>query len=585
MHLMDEVRQVTGLGPAASNRYLHLFAKLNPTALRFVLLIAIIACFTAYPIALLFLSSFQVSPPGQPIAWGLEGWRMAFSDAAVPKALWNTFVLGFTRVAITTVLSVFFAWVITRTDTPGKGFIEFMLWLGFFLPLLPMTLGWILLLDPNYGIINKLIVNWLGLSRGPFNIYSYGGIIWVHLAFSTCVRVILLTPAFKALDATLEEAAHVAGSSAIATLTRITVPVLMPAVLATTMLSFIKSMESMEIEIVLGVPARIFVFSTLVWDYTHFQPPAYHSATALSSIFLVAVFGLIWLQRTILGTREYTTVGGRGYSVRVARIGRWRWVAFGFSVAFIFVMIVLPMAVLVVGTFMKAFGYFSIPQPWTLNNWSGAFADPILLRSLRNTLILGVGAGGLGALLYAILGYNIVRSRVMGRQVLEFLAWLPWALPGVLISLALLWATLGIGKAVTPLYGTLYLLVLAIMIKELPLGTQIAKASVMQIGKELEESSFVSGASGPLTFCRIIIPLLLPAILATALVVFVSAVRDIPVVILLSSPSSRPLSLLMLDYMMAAETEKATVIGVFVVFIIIVVALIVRSFGLKKHID
>jgi iron(III) transport system permease protein len=284
---------MTGVRPAANKRYCHLFTKLNPISLRFVLLIAIIACFTAYPIALLFLSSFQVSSPGQPIVWGLEGWRMAFSDASVPKALWNTFVLGFTRVAITTVFSVFFAWMITRTDTPAKGFIEFMLWLGFFLPLLPMTLGWILLLDPNYGILNKLMANWLGLSRGPFNIYSYGGIIWVHLAFSTCVRVILLTPAFKALDATFEEAAHVAGSSAIATLTRITVPVLMPAILATTMLSFIKSMESMEIEIVLGVPARIFVFSTLVWDYTHFQPPAYHSATELSRIFLVPVFGLI----------------------------------------------------------------------------------------------------------------------------------------------------------------------------------------------------------------------------------------------------------------------------------------------------
>jgi iron(III) transport system permease protein len=196
-----------------------------------------------------------------------------------------------------------------------------------------------------------------------------------------------------------------------------------------------------------------------------------------------------------------------------------------------------------------------------------------------------MGAGGFGALLYAILGYNIIRSRVMGRQVLDFLAWLPWALPGVLISLALLWATLGIGKAVTPIYGTLYLLVLAIMIKELPLGTQIAKASVMQIGEELEESSFVSGASGLRTFRKIVIPLLLPTILATALVVFVSAVRDIPVVVLLSSPSSRPLSLLMLDYMMAAETEKATVIGVFVVFIIVVVALIVRFFGLKRHID
>jgi iron(III) transport system permease protein len=448
-----------------------------------------------------------------------------------------------------------------------------------------MTLGWVLLLDPNYGIVNRLLVDWLGLSTGPFNIYSYGGIIWVHLAFSTCVRFMLLTPAFRALDAALEEAAHVAGSSAIVTLARITVPVLMPAVLATTMLAFIKSLESLEVEIVLGVPARIFVYSTLVWDYAHFEPPAYHAATALSSIFLVTVFGLIWLQRIVLGTREYTTVGGRGYSGRVMQLGRWRWVTFGFSVTFIAVMIALPMFVLLMGTFMKAFGYFSIAEPWTVSNWSGAFNDPILLRSLRNTLILGIGAGGLGGLFYAIVGYNIVRSRFRGRQVLDFLVWLPWALPGVLISLALLWATLGIGKGVTPIYGTLYLLVLAIMIKELPLGTQISKASVMQIGKELEESSSVSGASGIRTFRKIVIPLMLPAILATALVVFVSAVRDIPVVLLLSSPSSRPLSLLMLDYMMGAEMERATVIGVFVVLIIVAVALLVRVFGLRKFID
>jgi iron(III) transport system permease protein len=574
-----------GFRLAESARILSLFAKLNPATILSVFLLGLIAFFTAYPVALLCLSSFQVSQPGQPIAWGLEGWRMAFSDPSVPRALWNTFVLGVVRVAITTLLSVFFAWVIARTDTPGKGFIEFMLWLGFFLPLLPMTLGWILLFDPNYGIINTLLVKWLGLSKEPFNIYSYAGIIWVHLAFSTSVRFLLLTPAFKAMDAALEEAAHVAGSSAIATLARITVPVLMPAILVTTMLAFIKSLESLEVEIVLGVPARIFVYSTLVWDYTHFEPPAYHAATALSSIFLLTVFGLIWLQRVLLGTRDYTTVGGRGYSGRIMRLGRWRWATFGLSVAFIAVMIALPMAVLFMGTLMKAFGYFLIPKPWTLNNWSGAFDDPILLRSLRNTLILGIGAGGFGALFYAVVGYAIVRSRFYGRQVLDFLVWLPWALPGVLISLALLWATLGIGNAITPIYGTIYLLILAIMIKELPLGAQISKASVMQIAKELEESSFVSGASNLRTFRKIVMPLMLPAIIATALVVFVSAVRDIPVVLLLSSPSSRPLSLLMLDYMMAAEMERATVIGVFVVFIIVFVALLARFFGLKKYLD
>jgi iron(III) transport system permease protein len=576
---------MNGIRPAPIGRHFNLDLSLNLVTLRFVFLVGLIGFFTAYPIILLFFSSFQVSQPGQPIVWGLEGWRLAFSDPSVPEALWNTFTLGVIRVAITTLLSVFFAWVVTRTDTPGVGFIEFMLWLGFFLPLLPMTLGWILLLDPNYGIINKVLTDWLGFSGGPFNIYSYTGIIWAHLAFSTCVRFMLLTPAFRALDAALEEAAHVAGSNAIVTLARITVPVLMPAVLATTMLAFIKSLESLEVEIVLGVPARIFVYSTLVWDYAHFEPPAYHAATALSSIFLLAVIGLIWLQRILLGNREYTTVGGRGHSGRVMRLGRWRWVTLGFSVAFIGVMIVLPMLVLLMGTFMKAFGYFHIPEPWTFNNWSGAFGDPILLRSLRNTLILGAGAGGIGSLFYAIVGYNMVRSHFHGRRILDFLVWLPWALPGVLISLALLWATLGIGKAITPIYGTLYILVLAIMIKELPLGTQISKASVMQIGKELEESSFVSGASGLRTFWKIIMPLTLPAILATALVVFVSAVRDIPVVLLLSSPSSRPLSLLMLDYMMGAEMERATVIGVFIVFIIVSVASFVRFFGLRKYLD
>ena len=239
-----------------------------------------------------------------------------------------------------------------------------MLWLGFFLPLLPMTLGWILLLDPSYGIINRLLIDWFGLSSAPFNIYSYSGIIWAHLAFSTSVRFLLLTPAFKALDTALEEAAHVAGSSTIATLARITVPVLMPAILATTMLSFIKSLESLEVEIILGIPAGIFVYSTLVWDYAHFEPPAYHAATALSSVFLLAVFAMIRLQRYLLGTREYTTIGGRGYSVRVTPLGKWRWVTFGFSTTFVLVMIGLPMVVQLVGTFMKVFGYFSIPEPW-----------------------------------------------------------------------------------------------------------------------------------------------------------------------------------------------------------------------------
>ena len=175
----------------------------------------------------------------------------------------------------------------------------------------------------------------------------------------------------------------------------------------------------------------------------------------------------------------------------------------------------------------------------------------------------------------------LIRIHFKGRGLLDFLSWLPWALPGVLISLALLWVFLGTGSIFIALYGTVYLLILAIIIKELPLGNQILKASIMQIGKELEEASHTAGATSLATFRRIVLPLLTPALFAVGLIVFISAIRDIPTVIFLASSKSRTLSLLMLDYITGSEFGKSTVMGVFIVFVILVAALIGRRFGIR----
>lgn len=545
------------------------------------LLFVVIVFMTAYPTALLFLNSFQVSQPGEPLAWGLQGWQEAVNDSSVPKALGNTFSLAVVRTVITTFIAIFFAWVITRTDTPCKGFIEFMLWLGFFLPTLPMTLGWVLLLDPRFGLINKLLMDIFALTTAPFNIYSYGGIVWAHLAFSSSIRFLLLTPAFRAMDAALEEAGRVSGSSGSGILLRITVPILAPAILATTALGFIRSLESFEIEVVLGLPAGIYVFSTKIWDLLQWEPPSYGPATAMASVFLLTIFALIWLQRVLLRKREFTTVTGKGYTVRPTKLGPWRWVTFSACILFIVVMIFLPLGILVMGTFMKLFGFFSIPEPWTLIHWTETFDDPVFLSSLRNTLFLGIGAGLAGTLFYAVVSYVLIRTRFTGRALLDFLSWLPWALPGVLISLALLWVFLGSGGIFIPLYGTVYLLIMAIIIKDLPLGNQILKASVMQIGQELEEASNASGATPIQTFRRIVMPLLTPALFAVGLIVFISAIRDIPTVIFLASSRSRTLSLLMLDFITGSEFGKSTVMGVFIVILILVAALIGRRFGIR----
>ncbi len=546
-----------------------------------LLLIGLVASISAYPVCLIFLNSFSLSRPGLPTTWGLEGWVGAFGDRVFLSALVNTFSLAAVRITLTSILAIFFAWVVTRTDTPFRGFLEVALWLGFFLPLLPMTMGWVLLLDPHYGLLNKLFKRVFNLSAAPFNVFSYWGIIWCHLAFSTSVRFLLMAPAFKTMDAALEEAARTSGSNNLGILLRITVPILAPAILASTALGFIKSLESFEIELVLGIPAGIYVLSTRIYDFIHLEPPLYGRATALSSIFLAVIFALIWIQRALLRGRQYTTVSGRGYAVRPLHLGPWRWVTSASCVFFILVMILLPLSTLLMGTFMEVFGFFNLASPWTVRHWATALSDPTFLRSLTNTLVLGAGASIGGMLFYFLLSYLIVRTRFPGRGLVDILSWLPWALPGVLISLALLWAVLGSGSVVKLLYGTTFVLILAIIIKEMPLGSQVIKAGVMQISQELEEASAASGAPWASTFRRILVPLLKPTLLTVGLITFIAAVREIPAVIFLSTTESRTLALLMLDSIAEANLERAAVMGLFLVVIVLVLACVACILGLR----
>jgi len=557
------------------------FPRLSLRAGLLLILFAMVAFMTAYPLSLVFINSFQVGAPGEPVRWGLDAWRSAFADPTIPGVLGNTFFLAGVRVVIALTLAIFFAWVVTRTDTPCKGFIEFSLWLGFFLPHLPITIGWILLLDPDFGVLNQFLMKLFGLPKAPFNIYSYGGIIWAHLAFGTSIRFLLITPAFRSMDAALEEAAYTSGCNNLSTLLRITIPILAPAIIAAVILGFVKALQSLEVELAIGFPAGILVYSTKIWEYLKWEPARYGPATALSSFFIVAIFALVLVQRIMLGRREFTTITGRGYTSRRTRLGPWRWLTFSLCILFIAVMIYMPLLFLILGTFMRIFGLFNIPDPWTARHWLGAFDDPTFLVSLRNTLLLGLGAGVFGSIFYALVSYVLVRLRFTGRGVLDLLAWLPWALPGVLTGLALLWVFLGSGSVLASLYGSIYLLILAIIISELPLGTQILKASVLQVHRELEEAAWASGAPWLYTFRRIVVPLLAPAMFAVGLVTFISAVRDIPTVVFLATFDSRTLSLLMLDYIAGGSFEKSTVIGVLVIILIIVAAVLARILGLR----
>ena len=569
---------------AAAPKRASFFRRLETQTIVYTVFLGVVAFLVITPLFMLLLNSFDVGVPGQPTVYGLDAWQRAFTTPGISKAIYNTFSLAITRSLLATAIGIFIAWLLARTDIPMKGWFEFMFWISYFLPALPVALGWILLLDSKFGLINQWLMALPFIDNPPFDIYSYWGIIWVHLTATTIgIRVMLLTPAFRNLDASLEESSRVAGAGPLKTLVRIIIPIMMPAILVATILGLIRSLEAFEIELILGVPIGLEVFSTKIFAFIENNPPDFSTAGALGAFFLVILMLMVGLQQLYLSRKVFTTVTGRGFSARPIPLGRWKWPAFALVLIIVLTVTVVPIGFVFIGTFMKLFGYFHIPDPWTLDNWKHVLGDPILLSSIKNTLILGGWSAIISVLFCSMIAYIVVKTRFAGRALLDFLSWLPYSIPGILLGLALIWTLLLIHNFI-PIYGTMAALVLAMAISRLPLGVQVIKSFLLQLGDELEESSRVSGGSWFYTFRRILVPILSPCLIIVGLVTFISAARDIGTVVLLATGKTRTLALLMLDYTTGAELERATVVACMIVLLVVAGALMARFLGAQFHI-
>jgi iron(III) transport system permease protein len=542
--------------------------------------LAVVAFGVVYPVLLVVLQSFQTALPGQPARYGLDGWRAALAEPALRSSLWNTLTVTFVRQLVSLPLAVFVAWLLARTDLPGRRWIEFAFWAAFFLPPLTVTLSWILLLDPEYGLVNTTLAALPFLGKRPFDIYSFWGIVWVHvITGSLTVKVILLTPAFRNMNASFEEASRVAGAGTLRTALRITVPVMTPVILSVLLLGTMVSLQTFEVEQVLGTPFRFFVFSTTIYDLLVTRVPRYDAATALAVLVLAAMLPLILAQQWLTRGRLYITVTGQ-FQGKPHALGAWRWPALAFALALVGIVLGMPIVFALLGTFMKLFGFFNVPEPWTLDNWRTVLTDDLFASSLRNTVILAVGTALAAVFLHSLIAYIAVRTRYAGRRLLDFISWLPFTVPGVILGLALLWLFLGT-PLLRPLYGTTALLVIAGLISGMPLGVQIIKSGLMQLGGELEEASRIAGASWWTTYHRIVLRLMAPTLMAVGMITFVGAARNIANVALLSTTANRPLAILQLDYIAQKKLEEAAVIACIIMFISLAGALAAHVLGVR----
>lgn len=544
-----------------------------------IALLALVGFAVLIPVATLLVSSVEVGTFGREMHVGFDNWAQPFRSPRLIEAGWNTLTLSVTRQAISLVLGVAIAWAIARTNLPWRGALEFGFWIALFMPTLPVALSWVLLAGGKHAILNEWVRALFPFVHGTvFNVYSWWGIVWLHLVTATVpFKVFLLVPAFRNLDSALEEAGRTSGTGVLRTLWKIVVPLLAPAIVVVLLLGLIRAMQAFEIELVLGTPAGIDVYSTVIYRAMRQEPPLYGQASVLAMLFCALMIPFVLLQQWFVHRRTYATVGAK-FSARTADLGRLRWPAFAAIAALLALMTVLPVAMLVLGSFMKVFGDFTTPGIFTLDHWTTALGRDDLVRSLVNTLTLGSLAAGLGMLLYTTIAYVTIKTRFVARSMLDFLTWLPTMVPGIVLGLGFL-QTFLVTPLLRPVYGSIWALVIAVVVSMLTVGTQVIRGTLGQLSLELEEAAWTAGASRLRTLRTIVLPLIAPSVVVVGLQVFATAVSVVGVVVLLGTGSSQPLSVLQLFYLDAGRMEAATIVGLLILAIALVAALLARLVG------
>jgi iron(III) transport system permease protein len=529
---------------------------LRPGTLLPLGLLAVTVVMVVYPLGMVLYGSITEGAPGQAGGLTLAHWRAVLGDASTYTVLGNSILIAVPRTLLALLLATAFAWCLARTTTPCTRLLEALLVFLFFLPELPWVLAWMLLGAPNVGLLNQWLRTVVPGVETFIDVYSYTGLIVLGAVRSAPVLFLFVYPAFKAMDATLEEAARMAGASGWRTIWRINVPLLLPALLASGILSFVVAMEAFELPQLLGTPAKISVFTTRIYDLAYGGHVArFGPAMVLAVLLLLITVSLIVVQWKLLKGRAYTTVSGRGFQARPLDLGRWRWVPFAFIVAFFLVFGALPFVVLLLNSFMELSGFLSW-ELFTTRHWTDALGRTAVLTSIKDTLLVSVAAATIGMILSALISYVVTRTTWAGRKVLDLVAWAPWAVPGLVMALGFLWAFVWL-----PIYGTPWLLVLVFVARGLPVGSRFFTATMVQLGAELEESARIHGASWLRAFLRIWVPLLRPAILGAWILLFVIAVRVLDLVVLLAGPGSRMLSADIFFWTVTGKQEAASVLA------------------------
>jgi len=534
------------------------------------------------PLLMLLYGSIRSAPIGEPGAtYTFQNYIKAYIDKEFYLLLLNSVYYALGTCTLTFFIGTFLAWVSERTNTPFKKLFVVMSLIPFIIPGILSTISWILLLSPKIGLINIAIKEILGLESAPFNIYSMWGMIWAEAIHLYPLVFLLMSAAFRNMDTSLEEAALTAGSSTFQTFCQVTLPLMRPAMFSLLLINFVRGIEAFEVPALIGVPAKISVFTTKIFLAIHQFPSDFGLAGAYAvTLLAISTVGVLIYGRITRKEERYATVTGKGYRPRVIDLGGWKWLTLGISFAIFFLAVILPVFVLLWSSFIPYYGVPSreLMEKMTWANYQYIINYPLALTAFKNSFYLSVGSATLVMLLTSVIAWITVKTKLPGRALLDNMTFIPIAMPGIVLGVSLIWVYLTLP---IPIYGTIWVLLLAYITKFMPYGIRAASASMIQINKELEEASLTAGGSWSQTFFKIILPLLMPGFTAGWIYISIIALRELSTSILLYSYNSTVLSIMAFDLWEGGQYTYVCALGVLMVLLLITMAFTARKLGAR----
>ncbi|MCC7271760.1 MAG: iron ABC transporter permease [Alphaproteobacteria bacterium] len=555
--------------------------NLDPTILLWLLLIAVLLFLVINPLLRLVLTSFAEKDTG---LFTLANYAAAYGRPRYVEALWNSLVLGTAVSALCLVLAVPIAWGVSRTDMPAKGLVRLLVLGTFITPPYLGAIGWILLAGPNAGWINRIWRGLTGAEEPLFDIYSFPGLTFIIAIYSFPYLFIFVTAALDVVSSEMEDAAAILGAGKWRTTVRITLPLVLPAILGGVIVTFLEAIALFGSPALIAIPARFNVVTTQLWQFFS-HPARVEVAAAFAMPLLLVTVALFRLQQRIIARRGFVALTGKGGERRPIALGPWRWAMLGYALLVLSLAVVLPYLILGQAAFAKAWGRGFSLDNLTLDNFHFLlFQHATAQQSVVNSFLYAAATACIALGLALAIAYIVQRRLVPFGGVLSFLCMAPFVIPGIVLAI-------GFYAAYAPpplsLYGTAWILILAFTTRFLPIAFANASAAMRSINPEMEDAVRILGGGRLLAIRRVIVPLLKTGLVGTWLLVFIPATRELSAAIFLYGPDTRTMAVMLFDLSEEGNFERLAALGwLLLAATIVIVAvgyrLVGRDFMLRR---